>query len=108
MKHNVELLTQTSDSQREAQEREMQAVADVRKVVKQLAGDLVNLPPENGREHLVIMEVARANEQLRAEADRLKGRIEVLEQENRRIAKANEVVKRIIDGPEDEEGRDEE
>jgi hypothetical protein len=49
MKHDVELLRQTSDSQREAQ-----AVADVQKVVGQPAGDLVNLPSENGREHLVI------------------------------------------------------
>jgi prefoldin subunit 5 len=89
-------LWRVGDSQRESQEREMQAVAEVRKVIGQLAGQLEALRWENGRAHLAIAEVARANEQLRAEAPRLKERTEVLEHENRRLSEANEVVKRDI------------
>jgi septal ring factor EnvC (AmiA/AmiB activator) len=40
--------------------------------------------------------MARANEQLRAEAAELKQRIQALEQENRRLSEANEVVTRDI------------
>jgi hypothetical protein len=72
------LLRKASDSQRESQERETQTAADVRKVVGQLTGDLANLRSENGREHLAIGEVARANEQLLAGAAGPKQRIEVL------------------------------
>jgi hypothetical protein len=36
------------------------------------------------------------NEQLRIEAAELKQRIEVLEQENRRVKEANEAVKRVV------------
>jgi predicted nuclease with TOPRIM domain len=71
-------------------------VADVRKVVGQLAGDPANPRSVNGREHWGIGEVTRANEQLRAEATRLKQQIEVLEQENRRLSEANEVVKQHV------------
>jgi hypothetical protein len=42
-KHDVELPRKASDSQRGSQERQTEAVADVRKVVGQLAGDLANL-----------------------------------------------------------------
>jgi hypothetical protein len=70
----------------------------MRKVVGQLAGQLEDMRSENGGEHVAIGEIARANDQLRAEAAQLKERIQVLEQENRRIAEANEVVKRDI-GP---------
>jgi hypothetical protein len=40
--------------------------------------------------------MSRANEQLRTEAARLRQRIEVLEQENRRLSEANDVVKRDV------------
>jgi chromosome segregation ATPase len=104
VKHEVELLRKASDSQRESQERQAEAVAEVRKVVGQLAGDLANLRicasanlrSENGQDRSRVGKTARANERLRVEAARLNGRIDVLEQENRRIAEANEVVKRDI------------
>jgi chromosome segregation ATPase len=87
VKSEVELLRKASDGQREAQ------AAEVRKVVGQLAGQLEDMRSENGREHVAIGEIARANEQLRAEAARLKERIEVLEEENPRLSAANEAVK---------------
>jgi chromosome segregation ATPase len=96
VKHEVELLRKASDSQRESLERETQAVADVRNVVGQLAGDLANLRSENGHHRSGVEEMARANQQLRAKAARLKQRIEVLEQENRRLSEVNEVVKRDL------------
>jgi hypothetical protein len=50
----------------------------------------------NGQDRLAVWEVARANEHLRAEAARLKQRIEVQEQENRWLSAANEVMKRDV------------
>jgi hypothetical protein len=72
-------------------------------------GDLTDLRSEDGRELLAIAEVARANEHLRAEVAQLKQWIDELEQENQRIAEANEVVKRDIgevsdSGPKVKEG----
>jgi hypothetical protein len=64
VKHVVELLQKARDSQRELQEREAKAMAEVRKVVGQLAGDVANLRSESGRERLAIAEVARANKKL--------------------------------------------
>jgi hypothetical protein len=43
---------------------------------------------------LAIGEVARASEQLLAEATRPKQRIEVLEEDNRRLSAANEAMRR--------------
>jgi chromosome segregation ATPase len=96
VKNGVEWLQSASDSQRESQEREAKAVADVQKVVGQLAGDLANLRSENGHHRSGVGEVARANDQLRAEAARLKQRIEALEQDNRRLSETNGVAKRDI------------
>jgi chromosome segregation ATPase len=42
VKHELELLRKASDSQRESQEPEAKAVADMKKVVGQLTGDLAN------------------------------------------------------------------
>jgi archaellum component FlaC len=96
VKHEVELLRQTSDSQRESQERETRAVAEVQKVVGQLTKQLEDLRTENGHDRLAAGKVALANEQLRADATGLKHRMEVLEQENRQLSTTNEVMKRDI------------
>jgi predicted RNase H-like nuclease (RuvC/YqgF family) len=96
LEHNVELLRQANNAQREAQEREAQAVAVVQKVVGQLAGAVEALRSENRRERSAFGEVARANEQLRAEVAGLKQRIGLLEQENRRLSEANEVLNRAV------------
>jgi regulator of replication initiation timing len=72
LEREVELLRQVSHGQREWQERESQAV------------------------RLAVEDVGRAKEQMRAEVGGLKQRIEVLEQENRRLSAANEMLKRDI------------
>jgi myosin heavy subunit len=66
------------------------AMAEGRKVV----GQLEDLRSKNDHERLAAVEVARANERLRAEAARLKQRIKMLEQQNRRLSEANKAVKR--------------
>jgi hypothetical protein len=60
-------------------------VAKLRKVVGQLAGEFDDLRPEDGHGGSGLGELDEANEQLRADAARLKQRIEVVEQENRRV-----------------------
>jgi chromosome segregation ATPase len=55
-----------------------------------------DLQTENGHHRLMAGEVTRANEQLRAEGIQLTQRIEILEEENRRLSDANEVMKRGI------------
>jgi FtsZ-binding cell division protein ZapB len=49
----------------------MQAVAEVRKVVGQLTGELEDLRSENSHHRSEVSEVARANKQLRAEGAKL-------------------------------------
>jgi chromosome segregation ATPase len=94
MKQEVELLRKAGDDQHKSQERERQAVAEVRNVVVQLTGQIKDLGAETGRERFADENIGRINEQLRAEAAGLKQRIEMLEQENRRLSEMNEVVKR--------------
>jgi chromosome segregation ATPase len=84
--HEVELLRKASEC---SQKRETQAVADVRKVVGQLAGQLDDLRSENASHRSGVEEMARAHEQLRAKAARLRQRIEVLEHDNQRLSEAN-------------------
>jgi chromosome segregation ATPase len=71
-------------------------VAEVGNVVGQLTGQLEDLRTENGQDRFAVGEVARANERLRAEAAELKQRMEMLEQENRRLSAVNEAVKRGV------------
>jgi hypothetical protein len=87
-KHEMELLRQASDGQRES------PAADVRKVFGQLAGQLEDLRSGNGYDRSRVGDIAGVNEQLRVEAARLNGRTEMLKQDNRRIAEPSEVVKR--------------
>jgi hypothetical protein len=100
LEQEIARLWQASSSQRESQEREAKAaavvVAEVRKVVGQLAGELEVLRSENGRQGLAVGDVARVNDQLREGAGELRLRIEALEQENRRLSEANEILKRDL------------
>jgi hypothetical protein len=57
-------------------------VAEVRKVVGQLTGQIGDLGAETGRERFAVENVGRTNEQLQAKAGGLKPRVEMLEQEN--------------------------
>jgi chromosome segregation ATPase len=95
VKHDVELLRKASDSQRRSQERQTEAVAEVRKVVGQLAGQYESAISKRSRS-VKSREIARAKEQLRVQAARLNGRIDVFEQENRRIPDSNRISKRYI------------
>jgi hypothetical protein len=58
VKHEGELLRQASDGKQESQERETRVVAEVRRVVRQLAGQLEDLGTENGHDRLAVGEVA--------------------------------------------------
>jgi regulator of replication initiation timing len=49
---------------------------------------------EGSHDRVGVGEVAQANKQLRAEADQLKQRIQMPEQENRQLSEASEAVKR--------------
>jgi hypothetical protein len=87
---------QVKDDLRQSQEREAQAMADVRNEVGRLSVQFQAVVEENGHQVLAVAEMLRTNEQLREEVGGLKLRIEVLEQENRRLSAANEAVKRDI------------
>jgi hypothetical protein len=104
VKHEVELLRQASDGQRDSQEREAEVVTGIRKVIGQLAGELEDLRSTNSRDRLALREVGRANEQLPVEGDRVKQRIELLEKKNRRLSEAIEVMKRAVGEVSDESG----
>jgi hypothetical protein len=87
---------QVKDCQRQSQEREAGAMAEVRNMVGRLEARLQAVIEENGHQMLVPAEMRGANEQLRVETTGLKQRIEMLEQENRRLLLVNEVMKRDI------------
>jgi predicted nuclease with TOPRIM domain len=61
-----------------------------------LIGQIEDLRAETGHHHSRVGKVAHVSEHLRVEAAGLKQRIEMLEQQNRRLSEVNEMVKRDI------------
>jgi hypothetical protein len=84
---------QMKDCQWQSQEREAQAMAEVRNIVGQIEAPLQAVVEENGRQMLAAAEMRRSEEQLRAEVGRLNLWVEVLEQGNQWLSEANEVTK---------------
>jgi chromosome segregation ATPase len=96
VKHAVKLLQMASDDQQESQDRETQAVAEVRKVVGQLAGQLKDLRSENDDDRSRFRDLTRSNERLQGQVVLLDQWIKLLVREYLRPSDANEVVKRYI------------
>jgi chromosome segregation ATPase len=90
------MLRKASDSQQASQERETQTLTEVRKVVGQLTEQIEDSRAETDHHRSRVEEMSHGNEQLRVEAAGLNQRIEMLEQQNRRLSEVNEVVKRDI------------
>jgi hypothetical protein len=92
-------MRQVSGSRREWQKRRAEAVAEVRKAVGRLAGEVEDLRSEGSHEDLTVRAVARAKDQLRAEAVGLRSRLAVLEQDSRRISEAKELRAHSLEAP---------
>jgi chromosome segregation ATPase len=71
----------------------VETVAEVQNIVGQLMGQFEDLRSESGHARSGVGEVTSASVQPQAEAAELKQRIEVLEQENRRLTEVNGEVK---------------
>jgi hypothetical protein len=84
---------EAKDSGQQLQERDVQAMVDLRKGIRWLRAKLEAVVEENGRHVLAVAEMGRAKEQLKAEVGELKQRGEVPEQDDRRLSHANEGVK---------------
>jgi hypothetical protein len=89
----VKVEREAKDGQRQSQERAVQAVADVQGAVERLGMQLQAVVEERDRQVLVGAEMWRANE---AEVGGLKQRVEMLDQDNRRLSEANAVVRRDL------------
>jgi chromosome segregation ATPase len=87
---------QAKDGQRESQEREVQAMADVRDAIGLLGAQLEAVVDEGGHQVLAAAEMQRENERLRAEVGGMRMRVEELEQDNRRVSEANEVIRQNV------------
>jgi predicted nuclease with TOPRIM domain len=83
----VTLERQAKDGLRQSQRQKAQAIADARNAI----GRLQAIVDENGCRVLEGAQMGRTNEELGAEVGGLKLRVEVLEQENRRLSEAKEL-----------------